>query len=218
MLGTQEELLMEIAATILEELAALGMDPKDPYILNRRGGGATLFEGMAAPAPLIPEFTRIGCRSGVERLSARHHGAHRAARHVRGLQVVETGDAAEAYVDMADIDSVAAVLGNELEGGAIVASLDAEGNLVVEMYEGETRVREVLDNDTLEKMKTQRREDLGRETRDVKWQAKNLPQQYADLTLAARGHEIPALKDGAPAFLFAISVRCVFPSAVTWWP
>ena len=52
MFGTQEELLMEIAATILEELAALGMDPKDPYILNRRGGGATLFEGMAAPAPL----------------------------------------------------------------------------------------------------------------------------------------------------------------------
>ena len=51
-LGTQEKLRCGVLATVLEEMAALGMDSQSPYTLDRHGSGTTLLERMAPPPPL----------------------------------------------------------------------------------------------------------------------------------------------------------------------
>ncbi|WP_340151905.1 strawberry notch C-terminal domain-containing protein [uncultured Sneathiella sp.] len=121
--------------------------------------------------------------------------AKRAHQMIDGLPLVEIGDIAEMELPARDANSVAEQLAPKHR--VVIARLDENGQIVLENFVGnhvelETLTAEDADDPTIraEREKKRARQRAGT------WAEKPIADRYADVHLAARNREVPALVDG----------------------
>lgn len=121
--------------------------------------------------------------------------AKRAFDMIETLPLVEIGDIAEIEVSAQDVEQIAATLAGQHR--VVIARLDDNRKIALESFSGNQREIETLSIEDIDDPQLrQERESKRARQRASAWTEKPITDRYADLHLAARNREVPALIDG----------------------